>query len=58
MPSLDITFCSDGQRCKQRNKCWRFVGVESQDENAMYWQANFYEEAKASGRKCAHFIEL
>ena len=58
MPSMDIVFCSDGAKCKQRKTCWRFAGVEYQEEDGMYWWSDFFKEAEESGRDCKNYIKF
>jgi hypothetical protein len=57
MQSLDISFCSDGAKCKQKKNCWRWIGVDFQEKQGMYWWAEFYQKAKESGRACEDFME-
>lgn len=58
MPSLDITFCSDGSKCKKRHTCWRFAGRDYMDKDGMYWYSEFYNDWKGGGRiNCEHYME-
>ena len=58
MPSMDVTFCADGNKCKQRHKCFRWTGKELMDKEGMYWYADFHLDWKGSGKQtCDNFIQ-
>ena len=56
MPNKDISYCADGAKCPKRKTCYRFMTEHGPED--LVWYANFYEEAKQSGKSCVNYMEI